>query len=491
MSSFPTWRTRPHSVCRPATQSDFGYQTAGQFDGDCPVAILNGFPGADYENVCQTLIASSNGKDGDLFDLCYTENLNNPFKPIWLRLQPGSGFEFCEMVGELLKLMSHHLDAERLVTRIIRKQNNDPKIVDFLSDLAAHVAQGLEFQHPVLINLLIHHEDQQAPVVYGRDLNWDTLFGSINYQTEQGSVTPTSTFGTWSAAGSQRWLPDTSSSMSCWISLISGSKLKTPCKRRAGLECLSGRQDADAVLHPGSDPIRFKLILVGDRLDVAEFQMLDRGHGGAHLPACRSGLRSEHRGRSPRLPAISRLAASALGAAGFQKCLLALCRHASRLCDHQGGYPSPRYSSAPSCAWPTAWPASWKRPASLTNISCSPGRAGLPPSTIWWSNRIRGVIDGQILLQTDGEEVGQINGLSVIQVAGHPYDFGEPVRLTATVHLGDGDVADIERKAELAGHIHAKAMMIIHGYLSNKFGAENPRRSRPTWCSSSHTTDRW
>jgi Lon-like ATP-dependent protease len=46
-------------------------------------SILNGFPGADYENVCQTLIASSNGKDGDLFDLCY-ENLNNPFKPIWL-----------------------------------------------------------------------------------------------------------------------------------------------------------------------------------------------------------------------------------------------------------------------------------------------------------------------------------------------------------------------------------------------------------------------
>src|SRR5690606_19774011 len=97
-------------------------------------------PISDYEGVCQTLIAASNGKDGDLFDLCYTENLNNPFKPIWLRLQPGTGIEFCEMVGELLKLMSHHLDAERLVTRIMRKQNNDPKIDDFLSDLAAHVA---------------------------------------------------------------------------------------------------------------------------------------------------------------------------------------------------------------------------------------------------------------------------------------------------------------------------------------------------------------
>ncbi|MGL4205344.1 MAG: S16 family serine protease, partial [Aeromonadaceae bacterium] len=86
----------------------------------------------------------------------------------------------------------------------------------------------------------------------------------------------------------------------------------------------------------------------------------------------------------------------------------------------------------------------------------------------------QGVVDGQVLLQTDGEVVGQINGLSVIEIMGHPYDFGEPVRLTATVHLGDGDVADIERKAELAGHIHAKAMMIIHGYLSTQFGAENP-----------------
>lgn len=53
----------------------------------------------------------------------------------------------------------------------------------------------------------------------------------------------------------------------------------------------------------------------------------------------------------------------------------------------------------------------------------------------------QGVVDGQVLLQTDGEVIGQINGLSVIEIMGHPYDFGEPVRLTATVHMGDGDVA--------------------------------------------------
>ncbi len=83
--------------------------------------------------------------------------------------------------------------------------------------------------------------------------------------------------------------------------------------------------------------------------------------------------------------------------------------------------------------------------------------------------------DNQILLATEGEEVGQINGLSVIETAGTSYEYGEPVRITATLRAGgEGDVIDIERKAELAGQIHAKAMMIINGFLSNEFGAEQP-----------------
>ena len=71
--------------------------------------------------------------------------------------------------------------------------------------------------------------------------------------------------------------------------------------------------------------------------------------------------------------------------------------------------------------------------------------------------------DRQILISTQGAVVGQINGLSVIETAGTSYEFGEPVRITATARAGgEGDVIDIERKAELAGQIHAKAMMIIN-----------------------------
>ncbi|WLI78580.1 Lon protease family protein [Kosakonia sp. H02] len=71
----------------------------------------------------------------------------------------------------------------------------------------------------------------------------------------------------------------------------------------------------------------------------------------------------------------------------------------------------------------------------------------------------------QILIETEGERVGQINALSVIEFPGHPRAFGEPSRISCVVHVGDGEFNDIERKAELGGNIHAKGMMIMQAFL--------------------------
>lgn len=71
----------------------------------------------------------------------------------------------------------------------------------------------------------------------------------------------------------------------------------------------------------------------------------------------------------------------------------------------------------------------------------------------------------QILIETEGAQVGQINALSVIEFPGHPRAFGEPSRISCVVHIGDGEFNDIERKAELGGNIHAKGMMIMQAFL--------------------------
>ena len=80
--------------------------------------------------------------------------------------------------------------------------------------------------------------------------------------------------------------------------------------------------------------------------------------------------------------------------------------------------------------------------------------------------------DNFINLPTDGEMIGQINGLTVIDTG--DYSYGEPARITTSVHYGDGEVADIERKSELGGNIHTKGMMILSACLYRVFGRDAP-----------------
>ena len=82
------------------------------------------------------------------------------------------------------------------------------------------------------------------------------------------------------------------------------------------------------------------------------------------------------------------------------------------------------------------------------------------------------IIRGTILIDTDGVEIGQINGLSVLQVG--RFSFGRPTRITAQIRLGKGDVLDIEREVELGGPIHSKGVLILTGFLGARFAQNHP-----------------
>ena len=82
------------------------------------------------------------------------------------------------------------------------------------------------------------------------------------------------------------------------------------------------------------------------------------------------------------------------------------------------------------------------------------------------------VTRGTILIDTDGAEVGQVNGLSVLQMGS--FAFGKPTRITARVRLGKGEVIDIEREVELGGPLHSKGVMILSGYLGSRFAEDRP-----------------
>lgn len=77
-----------------------------------------------------------------------------------------------------------------------------------------------------------------------------------------------------------------------------------------------------------------------------------------------------------------------------------------------------------------------------------------------------------ILIDTAGEEVGQINGLSVLKL--DDYAFGKPSRITARARLGDGEVVDIEREVDLGGPLHSKGVLILQGLLGARYARERP-----------------
>ena len=82
------------------------------------------------------------------------------------------------------------------------------------------------------------------------------------------------------------------------------------------------------------------------------------------------------------------------------------------------------------------------------------------------------VVRGSIIIDVVGQEVGQVNGLSVSDLG--DISFGRPSRITASIGLGQAGLIDIEREAKLGGPIHTKGVMILSGYLADKYAQDKP-----------------
>ncbi len=87
--------------------------------------------------------------------------------------------------------------------------------------------------------------------------------------------------------------------------------------------------------------------------------------------------------------------------------------------------------------------------------------------------RLRRLIaEGTLLVDTDGEAVGQVNGVSVLTLGDHA--CGRPSRITARTFAGKPGVIDIEREAKLGGPVHSKGVMILAGFLAGRYARERP-----------------
>ena len=95
--------------------------------------------------------------------------------------------------------------------------------------------------------------------------------------------------------------------------------------------------------------------------------------------------------------------------------------------------------------------------------------------------RIRNLImEGTLLVDVTGEAVGQVNGLSVMDLG--DIRFGRPSRITAKTYMGRGGVIDIERESKMSGKIYEKGVLILSGYLGAKYAQERPLSLAASLC---------
>ncbi|HXF83632.1 MAG TPA: ATP-binding protein [bacterium] len=96
---------------------------------------------------------------------------------------------------------------------------------------------------------------------------------------------------------------------------------------------------------------------------------------------------------------------------------------------------------------------------------------------IYRSNRVEEklrelIAGGQLLVDVQGAKVGQVNGLSVLQLG--DYAFGHPSRITARIFVGSRGVVNIERETDMSGRIHSKGVAIMAAYLGGKYAQDRP-----------------
>ncbi len=82
------------------------------------------------------------------------------------------------------------------------------------------------------------------------------------------------------------------------------------------------------------------------------------------------------------------------------------------------------------------------------------------------------IAKGVLLVDTDGQVRGQINGLSVFQLG--DYVFGQPGRITARAYVGSRGVVNIERETQMSGRVHSKGVFVLSSFLASRFAQQQP-----------------
>lgn len=438
---------------------------------------LLGPEGTGKHTIIDTIVHEQAKNEPTPDDWCYVNNFANPLKPKALRLPSGLGPILQKDMSDLLNQITNGSDLSpaTFIKNLKTKYKQFPEVIDYFNAVHREITADpstLMEESRYQINVFVTHSPQDhAPVVYENNPTQANLMGRVDYVAQYGALNTNSSLiraGSLHRANGGYLILDTSQILNqsnAWESLK-----RSLASGWIEMETISQTGIINTFsLEPEKIPLQVKVILIGERilyylLCEHDIQFPDLFKVAADF--------SNHIPRNKQNYSIyTRLIATV---AKYEK-LLPLDKFAvakiidrgSRISgDSQRLFTHMRYLSDLLKEGDY-----WAQAAGHTFITESDIQQAIDQQ-IFRNNRIEQRIHEDIkrnilLLDTKGAKIGQVNGLSVMQLG--TYSFSIPARITATVHLGKGEVVDIEREVELGGALHTKGVLILSGFLSGRY----------------------
>jgi lon-related putative ATP-dependent protease len=328
------------------------------------------------------------------------------------------------------------------------------------------------------VNVLVEHADREgAPVVLEPHPTCGNLLGRIEHQAHMGALFTDFTMVKAGALHRANGGFLVIEALELLKQYFSWDPLKRTLKnKRIKIEEPGEqfRMISTVTLEPEPIPLEVKVILLGSPWLYYLLYGYDPEFAELFKVKVDFGY---HVGRTPEnILAFARILATACREEGlrpFDRSGVAkLVEHSSRMVEDQQ-----RLSTSFGEILDVAREASfWAERAGHDQVTGADVTAAVQ-ARIFRSNRIEEllqdlILEGTLLIDTQGSVVGQVNGIAVIPLG--DYWFGKPSRITARTFLGRGGIVDIEREAKTGGRIHSKGVLILSGYLGGRYAGRTP-----------------
>lgn len=391
-----------------------------------------------------------------------------------------------------------------LIDEVRKKYSDFPAVVDFLNKVQQDITENVdEFrsheEHPLealirvtsshrtrgpafferyQVNLLVDHSAQHgAPVVYEDHPTYQNIVGQIEYISHLGAVSTDFNLirpGALHRANGGYLILDAFKVLLqpyAWEALK--RSLKSSQIRIESVGQMLGLISTVS-LEPQPIPLRTKVILVGERLLYYLLCSLDSEFNDLFKVA------ADFEERMDRNPETDLLYARLIATIARQEKLLSfdpesvgrIVEQCSRFAEDSQKVLTHQRTLSDLLRESDYW----ARDAGRAIVLRDDVEHAID-SQIYRADRLRQrlleeTVRGTVMIDTEGERVGQVNGISVTELGN--FAFGYPTRITARVRLGKGEVIDIEREVELSGPIHAKGVLILSGFLGARYASDHP-----------------